>query len=179
MRSAARVLLVIVAAAHALLTPRLAAAQAEHEVKAAFLVRFLSFVEWPESAFARPESPMVIGGIGADDVLGALQETAPGRVAHARPVTARRVNKGEPPAGVHLLFVGRSASAMLAKIGSPPGVLVVAETEGGLERGATVNFLRREGRVRFEVALDTAQKQGLRISSRMLSLAQSVRQGKL
>jgi hypothetical protein len=163
----------------ACLAPGLAKAQAEHEVKAAFLVRFLSFVEWPESAFARPEAPIVIGVLGADDVLAALQETAPGRVVQARPVIARRVKEGEPLAGVHTLFVGRGASGQLSKIGSPPGMLVVAETEGGLDRGATVNFLRREGRVRFEVALDTAENQGLRISSRMLSVAQNVRQGKL
>ena len=162
----------------ACLAPALAAAQSEHEVKAAFLVRFLSFVEWPESAFARPESPLVIGVIGADEVLAALQESVQGRVVQARPVTARRVREGEL-AGVHLLFVGRGASAVLPRLGNPPGVLVVAETEGGLDRGATVNFLRREGRVRFEVALDTAEKQGLRISSRMLSVAQSVRQGRL
>jgi hypothetical protein len=163
----------------ACLAPALALAQAEHEVKAAFLVRFLSFVEWPEAAFARPESPIVIGVIGADDVLGALQESLPGRVVQARPVTARRMKEGEPLAGVQLVFVGRGASGVLPKIGSPPGVLVVAESEGALDRGATVNFLRREGRVRFEVALDTAEKQGLRISSRMLSVAQSVRQGKI
>jgi len=161
------------------LVPGLAAAQAEHEVKAAFLVRFLSFVEWPESAFARPESPIVVGVIGADDVLAALQETVAGRVAQARPVTARRLKDGEAPNGVHLVFIGRGASAALPKLAAAPGTLVVSETDGGLERGATVNFLRREGRVRFEVALDTAEKQGLRISSRMLSVAQNVRQGRL
>lgn len=171
----ARLLLV----ALGLLAPALAAAQAEHEVKAAFLVRFLSFVEWPEPAFARPESPIVIGVMGADDVLATLQETLAGRVVQARPVAARRIKEGEPLAGVHLLFVGRGASSALPKLGPPPGVLVVSEIEGGLERGATVNFLRREGRVRFEVALDTAEKQGLRISSRMLSVAQNVRQGRL
>lgn len=166
-------------AALALLAPALASAQAEHEVKAAFIVRFLSFVEWPESAFARPESPIVIGVIGADEVATALQDAVPGRVVQARPVSVRRMKEGEPLAGVHLLFVGRAATAMLPKLGSPPGTLVVSETDGGLERGATVNFLRREGRIRFEVALDTAEKQGLRISSRMLSVAQNVRQGKL
>jgi hypothetical protein len=163
----------------ACLAPALAAAQAEHEVKAAFLVRFLGFVEWPEGAFARPESPIVIGVLGSDEVLAALQDSTAGRIVQARPVAVRRLKEGEPLNGVHLVFVGRPASSALPRLGNPPGVLVVAETEGGLDRGATINFVRREGRVRFEVALDSAERQGLRISSRMLSVAQNVRQGKL
>jgi hypothetical protein len=163
----------------ACLMPALAAAQAEHEVKAAFLVRFLSFVEWPESAFARPESPIVIGVVGSDEVLSVLQDITTGRVVQARPITVRRLKEGEPAAGVHLLFVGRAASASLPRFAGTPGVLVVGESEGGLERGATVNFVRRDARVRFEVALDAAERQGLRISSRMLSVAQYVRQGRI
>ena len=163
----------------ACLMPALAAAQAEHEVKAAFLVRFLSFVEWPESAFPRPESPIVIGVMGSDEVLAALQEITTGRVVQARPVQVRRMKEGESAAGVQLLFVGRAAASVLPKVAGTPGVLVVAESEGSLERGATVNFVRRDARVRFEVALDAAERQGLRISSRMLSVAQHVRQGKL
>ena len=163
----------------ALLLPTLAAAQAEHEVKAAFLMRFLSFVEWPEAAFPRPESPISIGVLGSDEVVAVLQDITTGRVVQARPVQVRRMKEGEPAAGVHLLFVARAASASLPKVAGTPGVMVVAESEGALERGATVNFVRRDGRVRFEVALDAAERQGLRISSRMLSVAQHVRQGKL
>lgn len=163
----------------ACLVPALAAAQAEHEVKAAFLVRFLSFVEWPEPAFARPESPIVIGVLGSDEVMAALQEITAGRVVQARPVLVRRMREGESAAGLHLLFIGRAASASLPKFAGTPGVLLVSESDGALERGATVNFVRRDARVRFEVALDVAERQGLRISSRMLSVAQHVRQGRL
>jgi YfiR/HmsC-like len=42
-----------------------------------------------------------------------------------------------------------------------------------------VNFLRGEGRVRFEVGLDAAERRGLRISPRMLAVAQSVRPARL
>jgi hypothetical protein len=34
-----------------------------------------------------------------------------------------------------------------------------------------------DGRVRFEIALDAADRSGLRLSSRLLALAQSVRSG--
>ena len=58
-------------------------------------------------------------------------------------------------------------------------VLLVADWEGALAEGAVINFLRGDGRVRFEVALDHAARRNLRISPRMLSAAQSVRSGRL
>ena len=41
----------------------------EYKVKAAFLYRFASYVEWPPQVLPRADSPLVIGVIGAD-VLG-------------------------------------------------------------------------------------------------------------
>jgi len=162
-----------------LLAPGMAAAQLEHEVKAAFLFKFLSFVEWPAAAFAAPDAPLVVGVLGADEVLASLQEIVPGRTAQGRAVQLRRLKDGERPAGVHLLFVGRAAAAALPKLAGQPGVLLVGESEGALDQGAMINFLRSEGRVRFEVAPDAAERRGLRISSRMLAVAQHVRPGRL
>jgi hypothetical protein len=163
-----------------LAVPLLAAAQAlEHEVKAAYLFRFLAFIEWPESAFARPDSPIVIGVMGAEDVLEELRAIVPGRVVQGRPVAAVRWREGGSLAGIHLLYVGREASGALARVPSARGVLVVSDTERGLDQGAVVNFVHAEGRLRFEVAVDTAEKRELKISSRMLAVASSVRPGKL
>jgi hypothetical protein len=151
----------------------------EHEVKAAFLFKFLSFIEWPAQSFARAGAPLVIGVLGADDVHFALQEIVPGRSAHGRPLEVRKLKEGERTAGVHLLFVGSAAAAALPRLPAQSGLLVVSEADGALEQGAMINFLRVDGRVRFEVAPDAAERRGLRISSRMLAVAQHVKPGRL
>jgi hypothetical protein len=164
-------------AALGLLASCLAAAQPqEHEVKAAFLYKFLSFVEWPAQSFARADAPLVIGVLGADDVHFSLQEIVPGRSAQGRPLELRKLKDGERPAGLHMLFVGRGAA--LPKLGPQQGLLVVSEAEGALEQGAMINFLRVDGRVRFEVAPEVAERRGLRISSRMLAVAHNLRPGR-
>ncbi len=150
----------------------------EHEVKAAFLYKFLSFVEWPAQSFAHAGAPLVIGVLGSDEVHASLRDIVPERSAQGRPLELRKLKDGERPAGVHLLFVGRAASAALPKLAAQPGLLVVGETEGALERGAMINFLRVDGRVRFEVAPEAAERRGLRVSSRMLAVAQHVRPGR-
>src|SRR5437762_8045378 len=48
-----------------LFTPS-ARAESEYDVKAAFLFKFTKFVEWPDAAFAGPDSPFVIGIVGHD-----------------------------------------------------------------------------------------------------------------
>jgi hypothetical protein len=160
----------------AFLLPGAAGGQAlEHEVKAAYLFRFLSFIEWPASAFTRPDASLAIGVLGADEVLAELRAIVPGRMVHGRAVSVQRLQSGESVAGLHVLFVGRGAGAQLAKLGQGRPLLVVSEMESGLEQGAVVNFVRTEERVRFEVALDNAEQRNLKISSRMLAVASQVR----
>jgi hypothetical protein len=54
------------------------------------------------------------------------------------------------------------------------GVLAVTESERGLEQGASINFVMSEDRVGFEVSLESAEKSGHKISSRMLTVARRV-----
>ena len=162
-----------------LLLPAAAGAQAlEHEIKAAFVFKFLSFVEWPAQAFARPETPIAIGVLGAEEVYSELQEIVPGRVVQGRPVTVRGVREGESVNGLHVLYVGRGGGPALVRLGQPRSLLTITEWDGALDQGGIINFVRSEGRVRFEVALDTAERRGLRISSRMLAVAHNVRPAK-
>jgi hypothetical protein len=150
----------------------------EHEVKAAFLYRFLSFIEWPAGAFPGPQAPYVIGVAGADDVAAALEEAMPGRPVQGRPVVVRRMRAGESLAGVHLLMVGRAEQAHIAQWAkSAPAhqTLIVGEAEDALDRGAGLGFLIDEGRVRFNVSMPNVEASGVRISSRMLAVAHDVR----
>ena len=163
----------------ALLLPAAGAAQVlEHEVKAAYLFRFLSFIEWPPASFATPQAPIAVGVLGADDVLYELQDLVLGRTVQGRGVTVQRVRPGEGVAGLHVLFAGGRSVEQLARLGPVHGLLVVSDAPYGLETGAVVNFVRAEGRVRFEVDLGAAARRGIRISSRMLAVASSVRQEK-
>jgi len=155
-----------------------AAQPLEHEVKAAFVFKFLSFVDWPPQSFAGAETPLAIGVLGADEVLAELGGIVADRSAQNRPVRVRALREGERPAGLHLVFVGRAAAAQIPRLAALPGVLVVSESEGALEQGAMVNFVRVDGRVRFEVAPEQAERRGLRISSRMLAVAQHVKPGR-
>ena len=152
----------------------------ERKVKAAFLYKFLGYTEFPPSAFSDPAAPVVIGVSGADDLAAELTRIVAGRTALSRPITVKLIKEGEAPAGVHLLFVGGSDSARLRSVlksAQPAPMLLVSEAENGLQQGSVINFKVVEERVRFDVSLEAADKHSVKLSSRLLTVANHVHKG--
>lgn len=164
----------------ALLAPGTGFAQAarsgEAQIKAAFLYKFGGFVEWPSGAFAAG-GPFAIGVLGADPVAAELEQISAGRTVQGRPVSVRRLRRGEAPAGLHVLFVGRDEAARLPEIlaaAKDQALLVVTESDSALPRGSMINFVAVDDKVRFDVAPPAAERSQLRISSRLLAVARKV-----
>ena len=152
----------------------------EAQVKAAYLYKLAGYVEWPEGALGEADAPFTIGVLGADPIADELAQIVSGRKIHARAITVRRLKAGDGLDGLAILFVGKAETARLKPLlGSlqSHSVLVVTEDEGGLALGGMINFLLVDRRVRFEVSLESAEKRGLRLSSRMLAVAQKVLAG--
>lgn len=152
------------------------ASVSESAVKAAFLYKFAGFVEWPASAFAGPADPLVIGVLGNDPVASDLELVVAGRGAEGRRVVARRLRDGESLAGFHVLLLGGTREARLRELTrSVIGpVLLVTEQDGALQLGSVLNFDTDAGRVRFSASLTSAEARGLRLSARLLAVAQHV-----
>lgn len=139
----------------------------EYRVKAAYLLNFARFVEWPPAARSGPLTICVAGR----DVFGpVLAETVRNETVEGRPLVARVILEPEP--GCHVIFVprGAAAQAYLRAMRETP-VLTVGETPEFLAEGGVVNFLRDGDNVRFEINPAAADRAGLRVSSRLLRLA--------
>jgi hypothetical protein len=147
-------------------------------VKAAFIYKFLGYVDWPAHAFADSSSPLVIGVLGPDQVVAEVKEVIGERMVQGRAVVVRRMRDGDPLSGTHVLYVTRAETARttaLAGTARGTATLIVTEADGALALGSAINFRVVDGRVRFDIALATAERAGLRISSRLLAVAQNVR----
>ena len=146
-------------------------------VKAAYLYKFLNYVELPAAAFAQPDSPLVIGVAGADDVFAELTQVVHERSLGARPLQTRRLVEGDSLAGVQLLFVGEKVHprrSQLVQAAQERRLLLITDASDGLRAGACINFISVNKRVRFEVSLDAAERHSIKISSRVLALAERV-----
>lgn len=147
----------------------------ERSIKAAFLYKFAGYVEWPETAAGG--GPLTIGVVGSEEMAGELARITAGRAVNDRPVQVRRLASGETPSGVHVVFVGKvpgqSLDESLSALRGLP-ILVVTDSPGALASGSMINFTFERDRVRFEVSLPAAERSRLKLSSRLLAVAQRV-----
>ena len=152
----------------------------ERQVKAAFLYKFAGYVEWPEQAFPRPDTPVTIGVAGDSRLADELAKLVQGRTSGTRRVSVDRLDPGEDLEGIHILFVSRGEGARTAewmRAARALPILVVTERDRGLDEGGMINFVMDEGRVRFEIAIGPATRSGLQLSSGLLAVAKAVTTG--
>jgi hypothetical protein len=107
---------------------------------------------------------------GSNPFGAALDDLVKGETVQGRPLVARVVDSGDSLC--HVLFVprGERLTSFVRRESTAP-VLTVGETMDFLEQGGIVSFILEEGRVRFEMSPDAANRHGLMISSRLLRLA--------
>jgi hypothetical protein len=146
----------------------------EYRIKAAFLVNFASFVEWPATAFASADAPLVFGIFGRDPLNGALDQIANGKTINGRPLLIRRVSSPSELRSCHVVFFPATKAGGYPEIAlalAGPSILTVGEMSGFAERGGMINFVIEEGYVRFEVNPSAAARGHLKLSSKLLQLA--------
>jgi hypothetical protein len=149
----------------------------EYHIKAAFLFNFAKFVEWPAQAFKSPSDPIVIGVLGKNPFGDALAEAVAGKTLGGRAFQVHEVTDAQQAAGCQIVFVSSSERKRLgplfARIGNAP-VLTVGETDNFASEGGIINFKIDAGNVRLQINVEAARKQQLRISAKLLSLAEVV-----
>ncbi|HEX6504053.1 MAG TPA: YfiR family protein [Terriglobales bacterium] len=148
----------------------------EYEIKAAFVYNFAKFVEWPPEAFSKPSDSVRLCVLGNHSLASDLQQLIAGKTIGTRAVEVQRVSPLQIT-GCHVLFVGTLESWRLQQVlESARGthVLTVGDIPGFIEQGGVINFILDQNRIRFEVNLKAAQDAGLKLSSKLLSLAKAV-----
>ena len=143
-------------------------------VKVAYLYNIARQVDWPANAFAHAKAPFVIGILG-EDSLGRHLKPLKTKKIDGHKIEIRRFRSMGDYQPVHILYIPRSnlaasrAVAVQRTRGSP--VLVVGESPGYAAAGATVNFFvdLSTNTLGFEINVDAAQRQNLRIPAAMLN----------
>ncbi len=150
----------------------------EYQVKAAFLYNLAKFVQWPESLFHTPASPITICVLGRDPFGTALTDTVGGKLLGRRAIAVESINDTQKARHCHIIFVSSSERnrfpAILHDL-KTNSALVVGDTEGFAAQGGVVNLKVEADMVRMEINLDAVREKNLQISSKVLSLAQIVR----
>jgi hypothetical protein len=141
-------------------------------VKAAFLVNFASYVEWPADALDSGE--LTIGVFGSDQIVRELRNLVPGKTIENRPVQVRAVTPASSLQNVQILYIGSATADAVAELigaASERPILIITDAPDGMQRGSMINFVLEDRRIRFEISRGAAERAHLKLSSRLLSVA--------
>jgi YfiR/HmsC-like len=148
----------------------------EYQVKAAFLYNFARFTTWPDTG----SGTFNLCILGNNPFEGAV-ESLRNKPVHEKPLAVIHIDSARQAANCQLLYIDKSLSGQLAGIIAELGrypVLTVSDIDGFINHGGTIGFLVIDNRIRFEINIPAASNAGLSISSKLLTLATTVRTGR-
>jgi hypothetical protein len=149
----------------------------EYPIKLAFLYNFAKFIEWPPESYRDPGAPLEICIVGHDPFSPDSERELRTRTVGGHPVEVLTLKPTDTLRVCHMVFIPITEKDQADRIvrglkGS--STLTVGEAEGFAVLGGIINLTGEENKVHFEVNRLAADRAGLKISSKLLSLARIV-----
>jgi hypothetical protein len=149
----------------------------ESALKAAFLYNFVKFAGWPRVT-APPDSALKLCVLGDEAVGIALEQTVKDRQVDGHALTVASVKVEDPLGSCHVLYVTgldrRSSVRLLERVKAAP-VFTVSDLDMFAALGGVAQLFVENGKMRFALNPASAQRAGIRLSSKLLALAKVVK----
>jgi hypothetical protein len=140
-----------------------------------FVYNFTKYFDWPESA---KSGDFIVEIIGHQSVFDELTKITQGKKIGNQNIVIKNLNSiQEMSNNSHMVFVGhwqsRFIGDVLVKVSKHP-VLVISEMEGMLDKGSDINFVIRDGTIKFEIKTTNVTIRQIKIDPRIRELAYRV-----
>jgi hypothetical protein len=146
-------------------------------LKAAFLYNFAKFAQWPVEVLALKQT-LSLCVVGDSAVAEALEQTIKGQGIDSHPLTVEIVKADGPIHGCHLLYVSgldRKQAGQLLSSMKNSAAFTVSDGERFAQMGGVAQLIPDSNRLRFAINPEAARRARLRISSKLLTVAQIVK----
>jgi len=136
-----------------------------------FIYNFSKYVKWPDSMNA---GKFVIGVIGSSAMQNELKTMAATKNVNGLPIEVRQFNSAAEVKDCHILYLASSESGKIDQIVAQTNgksILIVTDKPGLAEKGASINFVEVDGKIKFELSHQNAEQRGLKVAGSLSSLA--------
>ena len=154
-----------------------AAPVSEYQLKAVFLFHFAQFVEWPATAFSKPNAPFVIGVLGKDPFGADLDDVVRGETIDGHPLIVERYHDVRQIRDCQILFIPATELVDLDEILTAlkgRSTLTVTDANDKQPRGVMIGLITQDSRIRLRIDVEAAKASNLTISSKLLRPAEIV-----
>ena len=149
----------------------------ESAVKVAFVYNFAKFAVWPGERFLSTDDPIVLCAQHGD-LDGEALRAIEGRPVGGHPIRVEMLDPGAPINACHIYFAsGFASDAALQDVferARRGAVLLVSDRPGFAGLGGHIGLIEDHKRLRFQVNLHAVTQAGVKLSSKLLQLAEIV-----
>ncbi len=148
----------------------------EYAIKSAITYNLAVFTEWPEKTFKNAEADMHICVVGDSIVQEAFLQIAAKKVSQ-HSIKIVDITRSKNINGCHIVYIGNQDRMLLSQIqneANGKNILTIDDTDGFSTYKSIVNLQEIEGRIRLNINVNLAQQSNLKISARVLKLANIV-----
>lgn len=144
----------------------------EYSAKAAFIYNFTKFIEWSES----PKSnEFTICVLKDSPIIEPLKQIASSKKVSEKKINVVVLKSENDTKDCSILFIPNTIPAdkvsQIIKNFEEKNTLIICEKKGSLNRGAAINFILKDDKIKFEINRKSLDKANLKISSQLLKLA--------
>lgn len=159
-----------------LMLPMASMVAQEAKFKAVFTLNFIRYIGWPDQSL---QGDFVIGVVRNREVADWIRDQSAGKTFGFQDIVVREYRSIEEVDGCQVIFVSsainiRNNSEVLIEKARQTNSLIVSEVEGATAHGAAINFVIRDGVLKFELHKGNAAWMGLQFSSRLEGMAAAI-----
>jgi hypothetical protein len=148
------------------------AVASESQVKAAFLLNFPKYVDWPASVLPETNTPIRVTIIGNKELSAEFGKMCENKVINGHPIVlTSMVSPADCDGNCHIVFVASASQRELLDKLRGKNALTVGESDDFIDLGGVINLTRHERKIRLQVNLTAARNANLTISSKLMSVA--------
>ena len=143
----------------------------ESNLKAAFIYNFTHFIDWDDDVFP---NEFMIGVVGNSLIDGPLEEIARTRTVNNKKIIIKYFKSLSEVEKCNILFISKNLKTPLSEFLSKPELkktLIVSEKETYALKGAGINFVIIDKKLKFEINTKSINDAGLKVSAQLLKLA--------
>ncbi|MBN2523718.1 MAG: YfiR family protein [Bacteroidales bacterium] len=139
-----------------------------------FLYNFTKYFDWPETV---KSGDFVIEVLGHKSVYDELLRITANKKIGNQNIVVKNPETPEAIGKCHIMFVGhwhsRHLPVILNKLSNHPS-LIITEMEGLLDQGSAINFVIRDGTIKFEMKISNVNSHNIKTDQRIRELAYKV-----
>jgi len=142
----------------------------DYRLHANIIYRFTKYIEWPAG---KKSGDFIIGIVGDSPLYDDLKNMSNNKTVGDQKITVVKMSPSANSYPCQILFISEEESSSLKRIATltaGAATLIVSESEGLARKGACINFITVDDRLKLEINKTNIDQRNLHIASELLEL---------